>query len=63
VRLDRLIEKIKLVDDQQVASPFERIARAQYADGRIDLDTLRLLVTAHREKWSVAMKPGLSLAG
>jgi len=47
LRLDRLIAKIQVVDDQQVVSPFERIARAQYADGKIDMATLKLLLTAH----------------
>lgn len=49
LRLDRLIEKIRLVEDQHVSSEFERLARAQYADGKIDLETLRLLLGAHRE--------------
>ncbi len=50
LRLDRLIEKIKVVDTHQTISPFERLARAQYADGRIDIHTLKLLIEAHREE-------------
>ena len=50
LRLDRLIQKIEIVDDHQVNSPFERLARAQYAEGRIDLHTLKQLLTAHREE-------------
>ena len=50
LRLDRLIEKIKVVDDQQVTSPFERLARAQYADGKIEAATLKLLLKAHQEE-------------
>ena len=50
LRLDRLIEKIKIVDDHQIVSPFERLARAQYAEGRIDAHTLKLLLEAHREE-------------
>jgi hypothetical protein len=50
LRLDRLIEKIKVVDDYQTVSPFERLARAQYADGKIDVHTLKALLTAHREE-------------
>jgi hypothetical protein len=49
LRLDRLIEKIKVLDDQQIVSSFERVARAQYAEGKIDVDTLRALLAAHRE--------------
>ena len=50
LRLDRLIEKIKVVDDRQVTSPFERLARAQYAEGKIDAGTLKLLLKAHQEE-------------
>jgi len=50
LRLDRLIGKIQVVDEQQEVSNFERLARAQYADGRIDIDTLKLLLKAHREE-------------
>jgi hypothetical protein len=50
LRLDRLIEKIHLVEDQRAVSNFERLARAQYADGKIDLETLRLLLAAHCEE-------------
>ena len=50
LRLDRLIQKVKVVDDYQITSPFERLARAQYAEGKIDVHTLKLLLTAHREE-------------
>ncbi len=50
LRLDRLIAKIQVVEDQQVTSPFEKLLRGQYADGKIDLDTLKRLLTAHREE-------------
>jgi len=50
LRLDRLIGKIQIVDDQQQVSNFERLARAQYADGKIDVETLKLLLKAHREE-------------
>lgn len=47
LRLDRLIQKINVVDDHQITSPFERIARAQYAEGKIDVHTLKVLLDAH----------------
>jgi hypothetical protein len=50
LRLDRLIAKIQVVEDQQVASPFEKLLRMQYAEGKIDLDTLKRLLAAHREE-------------
>ena len=50
LRLDRLIQKIQLLDDARAASPFERRLRALYADGRLDLDTVRLLLRAHEQE-------------
>ena len=47
LRVDRLIQKIQLVDDAQVRSAFERRARAMYADGKIELDALRELLKLH----------------
>jgi len=50
LRLDRLIQKIQIVEDERVVSDFERLVRAQYADGKIDLETLKLLLAAHRKE-------------
>ncbi len=50
LRLDRLIAKIQVADDQQIVSEFERLARTQYAEGKIDVSTLKLLLVAHREE-------------
>jgi len=50
LRLDRIIEKIKIFDDQKIVSDFERTLRAQYADGKLDLETLRTLLEAHRKE-------------
>ena len=50
LRLDRLIQKIELLDDAHPASAFERRLRVLYADGRLDLDTLRLLLDAHEQE-------------
>ena len=50
LRLDRLIEKVKVFDSQQITSTFERLARAQFADGKIGMGTLRLLLAAHRNE-------------
>ena len=48
LRLDRLIEKVRLIDEHTQASPFELQLRLLYADGRLDDETLRLLVQAYR---------------
>lgn len=50
LRLDRLIQKIKVVDEHQSLSDFERIARAQYAEAKIDIQTLKLLLGAHQKE-------------
>jgi hypothetical protein len=49
LRLDRLIEKVKVLDDPKIASRFERVLRAQFAEGKLDGETLKALLAAHRE--------------
>jgi len=53
LRLDRLIEKVKVLDDHTITSQFERVLRTHYAEGRIDMPTLKALLTAHREDMEV----------
>ena len=48
IRLDRLIEKIKVLDSQEIVSEFERRLRARYAEGKLDMETLRDLLAAHQ---------------
>lgn len=50
LRLDRLIAKIRVVDEERPMSDFERVARAQFAEGKIDIQTLKLLLTAHQKE-------------
>jgi hypothetical protein len=50
LRLDRLISKIQVVDEHQQASPFERLLRAQYAEGKVTSETFQRLLAAHREE-------------
>ncbi len=49
LRLDRLIEKIKVLDSQEIATEFERTLRARYAEGKLDMETLKALLAAHQE--------------
>lgn len=49
LRLDRLIQKIGLVDDHTIRTDFEITLRAQHADGRIDSATLKTLLHAYRK--------------
>jgi hypothetical protein len=48
LRLDRLIEKIKLLDGQENISEFERVLRSEYADGKLDMETFKKLLAAHK---------------
>jgi len=49
LRLDRLIEKIRIIDDMEITDELERQARLLMADGRIDGAALRALLEAHRK--------------
>lgn len=49
LRLDRLIDKTKLLTSDAVESEFERIVRIEYAQGKLDLETMRRLLKAHKE--------------
>jgi len=48
LRLDRLIEKIKVLDSQEIVSEFERTLRVRYTEGKIDMETLKALLAAHQ---------------
>ncbi len=50
LRLDRLIAKIQVADDARLSGPFERSLHAKYAEGRLDLATLKALLAAHRQE-------------
>lgn len=49
LRLDRLIEKIRVYESTEIISGFERELRASYADGRIDRETMLRLREAHED--------------
>ena len=49
LRLDRLIEKIKIVDSHQITSEFERVLRAKYAEAKIDAETFKTLFALHQK--------------
>lgn len=50
LRLDRLIEKIKVYDSLHIRSEFERMARALCADGKIDAATMKQLLAMHQHE-------------
>ena len=50
LRLDRLIEKIKLHEKFARRDPFETLLRSAHIDGKIDLSTLSALLAAYRKE-------------
>ncbi len=47
LRLDRLIDKIKILDSHEITTEFERLLRVLYAEGKIDMDTLNAILNMH----------------
>lgn len=50
LRLDRLIEKIRLYENQTHASEFENLLRGAHIDGKVDHSTLTALLAAYRKE-------------
>ncbi len=50
LRLDRLIDKIKILDNQRIDDDFERQLRAHFADGRLDSQIFKKLLTAYQNQ-------------
>ena len=48
LRLDRLIEKVRLVEERGAAGPLELRLRALYAEGRVDDEAFRTLLDVYR---------------
>jgi len=48
LRLDRLIGKIRALDDEQSDTELERVARALFADGKLDVESLKTILLAER---------------
>ena len=57
LRLDRLIEKVRLIESHASAGPFELRLRALYADGKLDDEAFRALLEAHRQEERGHAKP------
>jgi hypothetical protein len=52
LRLDRLIEKIRLVEQFEKQSPVELAMRLAYAEGKVDLATLKTVLGLYRAERS-----------
>ena len=50
LRLDRLIAKIQVFDRQDISDEFERVLRAQFADGKLDAATFKRLLSAYQQQ-------------
>ncbi|MEJ0088783.1 MAG: DUF2089 family protein [Limisphaerales bacterium] len=50
LRLDRLIEKIKILDNEKIDDDFERHLRAHFADGKLDSPVFKKLLTAYQNQ-------------
>lgn len=50
LRLDRLIDKIKILDSQKIEDDFERQLRAQFADGKLDSQVFKKLLSAYQDQ-------------
>src|SRR6266536_1356333 len=50
LRLDRLMQKVKLLDGAPDAGPFELRIRAAYDDGLLNAETFHALLEAHRKE-------------
>ena len=50
LRLDRLIEKVRVIDAGSESGHFETTLRSLYAEGRFDGEAFRSLLDAYREE-------------
>jgi hypothetical protein len=50
LRLDRLIQKIQVLEESDSMSPFERELRLAYTRGKLDLETSKALLLAYKRE-------------
>jgi hypothetical protein len=50
LRLDRLIDKIKILDNEKIDDDYERQLRALFADGKLDSAIFKKLLSAYQEQ-------------
>jgi len=50
LRLDRVIQKIRILDDQKIDDPYERLLRAQYAAGNLETATFKRLLSMYQQQ-------------
>jgi hypothetical protein len=52
LRLDRMIDKIKIIDAHDGASAYERLLRGLFAEGKIDEASFKLLLKTYQQQKS-----------
>jgi hypothetical protein len=50
LRLDRLIEKVKILDSQKTRTKFEQTVQLLAAEGRLDFETAKAILKVYREE-------------
>jgi hypothetical protein len=50
LRLDRLIDKIKILDNHKIDDDYERQLRACFADGKLDTPVFKKLLSAYQSQ-------------
>lgn len=50
LRLDRLIDKIKILDSEKIDNAYERQLRALFADGKLDSQVFKKLLSAYQDQ-------------
>jgi hypothetical protein len=50
LRLDRLIQKIKVLDDRSIEDSFERLLRARFAEGKIEAGAFKGILAAYKKQ-------------
>jgi hypothetical protein len=50
LRLDRLIEKVRILGDAGITSEFERLVRSLFAEGKMDSNSLSMILSAHQRE-------------
>jgi len=50
LRLDRLIDKIQILDSEKIDDGYERQLRALFADGKLDSQVFKKLLSAYQDQ-------------
>lgn len=50
LRLDRLIDKIRIIDAHDSASDYERLLRGLFAEGKLDEPSFKLLLKTYQQQ-------------